>query len=187
MARKKANDKTSDITDPKIILRGIRSHLTKLEDERDDARAQYDRARAHFEEVEKRYLSLLEHVNFWKREAGEDPLEDESRRTDPQGARARTPAISNRAVAYGDVAKNVLEESGRPLTTNEIVHELVRKGYIPPDKENDHKVRGVVYSSMARRKRFFSRVDGHWHLTRSHEIAPDGARSQSPRGGPQPI
>ncbi len=187
MASKTAKVKTSDVADPIIILRGIRSHIPKLADALDEAKAKYDLARAHFEEVEKRYLDLREQEHFWIREAGEGPLGNESRPTDPQAAHARTPFVSNRAVPYGDLARHVLEEAGRPLTTNEIVRQLVRKGQIPQHKESDHKIRGVVYSSMARRKKLFSRVDGHWHLIISREIAPDGARSRSPSSGPQPV
>ena len=83
-----------------------------------------------------------------------------------------------RRVPYAELAVDVLERVSLALTTNEIVQELGRNGYIPLDEVD--QLQGAVYSSIAHCKHAIKRVDGCWDLVGCHDVLPKSATSDQP-------
>jgi hypothetical protein len=178
MAAMTAQSESSEsLRDAASLLRDLRGYIKKGTVERDraiadfeEAKSRYEKAEAEFKQTRDRYerlerdLSLLmNQESFWAIKAGEQPESDRLPTAEPipPGPQTPIPAARRGQVPYADLARFVLAEAGRPLTTKEVVRELVRKGYIPPEQEGEH--RSAAYSSMAR-SRHITRTDGAWDL-----------------------
>ena len=144
MPHKTTRESNTEARKPQQYLRDLRAYIKELRIERDNARAEFDQAKARFEKADKD-LSDLERAELVLAEkAGESPAPAEGSIADRKPDRSQ-PAIfpfRGRRVPYAELAVDVLERVGRRLTTNEIVQELGRNGYIPLDEADQY--RGAV-------------------------------------------
>jgi hypothetical protein len=184
MALKTTQESNAEVWKPQDYLPDLRAYIKELRVERDNARAEFEQAKARFEKADKD-LSDLERAELVLAEkAGESPALTRDPIADPKPNRSQ-PAISpsrGRRVPYAELAVGVLERAGRRLTTNEIVQELGRKGYIPLEEADQY--RGAVYSSMARYKHAIRRVDGCWDLVGCRDVPKSATPDQPPRSVP---
>ena len=182
MAPKTTQRETAEVLDAAAFLRDLRRYIATRTRELNLARDEYERAKACYEELEADMHKLRNEESDWARRAGEEPVSNELQTAAGNRDCTGVPIRTDRRIPYGDLAKPVLEEAGRELTTNEIVRALIRKGHIPHDEEHRH--RGAAYSSIARRKQIFKRVGGYWDLVGRSEHPRVAAGNQSARTSP---
>jgi hypothetical protein len=137
------NESDAFIKKAESELRDINRRETKLAEQDDMIKRQRAELRARSAEVS-RTLSVYKQI------MGVDTIQPD---VDKPGT---AESLSEGTIA--DVAEDVLKANARPMTTNELVEELQRRGKLKDGGESGRGPYGTAYRTLLRDKRFV-RVD----------------------------